>query len=604
MFIEPGNWHSSDDARMSRKSLKPQFFVTRQNGNMVPLIAMDELPSTIGIRNVSRSLSPYDISGMTGIGTYESRHLNYVVDTPETYNKSALVDRSLMASRYAKLVDHHLTSPSVTASLYQAPPKAYGIQEQAPASPLNPMAPSYPASCTSTPVHRGDRNASPVQQPLPQWKDTSALPTKIRSAPGVKEYCSYWLRNGECDYAQQGCLYKHEMPLDRATLERLGHRDIPKWYREKHGLGSYHAVSGTLGVAEESAGARKYNKPEMNNTSWRRGDRTRRVSQGHGDMDGLRSSVGRMGINGHGRDDVRRTMRADGPACPPSTPQMTAQQPIPASTYFANVDRNSNKTNTGRRQIHIQARPMETMQQQQTRQTLADHERYEREQKHRLSVLARMPTDANTSKLIEVEDRPTTAGSSSASVSIISARSTTPNLTPVDIGTPGEVNTAATSTENSASDSENTNVSANAESPKSILDSPVHEPKTPVLKPSVGDEAVRTPRSTPSSARRGAGRERRVQGRRGAVDAGSGRRSAGRRRSAAESEGDVESVGRRSRGSVSGRVGGRKGSLAGSVGGSIAGSAKGVRRGGKGKEKVREKSAKKEMYVDGYDHSD
>lgn len=35
-----------------------------------------------------------------------------------------------------------------------------------------------------------------------------------------------------------GCLYKHEMPLDLATLETLGLRDIPRWYREKHNVPS------------------------------------------------------------------------------------------------------------------------------------------------------------------------------------------------------------------------------------------------------------------------------------------------------------------------------------------------------------------------------
>lgn len=35
-----------------------------------------------------------------------------------------------------------------------------------------------------------------------------------------------------------GCLYKHEMPTDPAMLERLGLRDIPRWYREKYGMPS------------------------------------------------------------------------------------------------------------------------------------------------------------------------------------------------------------------------------------------------------------------------------------------------------------------------------------------------------------------------------
>ena len=35
-----------------------------------------------------------------------------------------------------------------------------------------------------------------------------------------------------------GCLFKHEMPTDPAMLEKLGLRDIPRWYREKYGVPS------------------------------------------------------------------------------------------------------------------------------------------------------------------------------------------------------------------------------------------------------------------------------------------------------------------------------------------------------------------------------
>ena len=60
--------------------LRPQLFVARQNGTMLPLVAVDELPSTLSIQGVLRSLSPH-ISGMTGVGTFNSRHGQYVVDS-------------------------------------------------------------------------------------------------------------------------------------------------------------------------------------------------------------------------------------------------------------------------------------------------------------------------------------------------------------------------------------------------------------------------------------------------------------------------------------------------------------------------------------------
>ena len=57
-------------------------------------------------------------------------------------------------------------------------------------------------------------------------------PSGIVPDPEKKEYCTYWIRTGECDYAQQGCMYKHEMPDDE-KLRALGFRKKPQWWQEK-----------------------------------------------------------------------------------------------------------------------------------------------------------------------------------------------------------------------------------------------------------------------------------------------------------------------------------------------------------------------------------
>ena len=59
----------------------------------------------------------------------------------------------------------------------------------------------------------------------------------IRSRPATKivnhkEYCSYWIRKGECDYTQIGCKYKHEMPVDEETLLSCGFRKVPLWFMD------------------------------------------------------------------------------------------------------------------------------------------------------------------------------------------------------------------------------------------------------------------------------------------------------------------------------------------------------------------------------------
>lgn len=215
--------------------LRPQHFLTRQNGTMVPLVALDELPSTVSLRGVPRTLSSYDVAGMTGLGTVESQHRRYVVDglKPLFHPEQKPAGTDLPTSKYADMETKHDLNSSfkglglrdhVATSTDGPQRKAFGIEETRSALPTN---------------LRNDftRYAASENRPL-TIEDLARHP-----APGVKEYCSYWLRHGECDYAQQGCLYRHEMPLDPATLEKLGLRDIPRWYREKYGLGSYLALS-------------------------------------------------------------------------------------------------------------------------------------------------------------------------------------------------------------------------------------------------------------------------------------------------------------------------------------------------------------------------
>jgi hypothetical protein len=55
---------------------------------------------------------------------------------------------------------------------------------------------------------------------------------RIHPDTNKKTYCSYWIRTGECDYTQQGCRYKHEMP-DLETLNRIGFRDFPLWWKQR-----------------------------------------------------------------------------------------------------------------------------------------------------------------------------------------------------------------------------------------------------------------------------------------------------------------------------------------------------------------------------------
>jgi hypothetical protein len=54
-------------------------------------------------------------------------------------------------------------------------------------------------------------------------------PSGITPDSSKKEYCTHWIRTGECDFEQVGCVYKHEMP-DIDTLRRVGFSKYPSWW--------------------------------------------------------------------------------------------------------------------------------------------------------------------------------------------------------------------------------------------------------------------------------------------------------------------------------------------------------------------------------------
>ncbi|KAG9780432.1 hypothetical protein KCU88_g3706, partial [Aureobasidium melanogenum] len=264
-----------------QQALKPQYFVTRQNGAMVPLIAMDELPIHVQIRGVSRILDPYDIGGMICVGVSESRHQYYVVEALNNTKPLVLERGNVSATTGQKMTEpvktvapvastQMLPPPKPVTLSSTAPPKAFGIEERQPSDATS-------SSCTVSSVsgdgeskiaERGNnQNASPDADTSTAAKETQQRQDQgdigqTKTPVGSKEYCSFWIRRGECDYAQQGCVYKHEMPLDLPTLERIGHRDIPRWYREKYALGSLLVAGGkngpSFGVADPNATQRNW----------------------------------------------------------------------------------------------------------------------------------------------------------------------------------------------------------------------------------------------------------------------------------------------------------------------------------------------------------
>ncbi|KAF2458781.1 hypothetical protein BDY21DRAFT_420731 [Lineolata rhizophorae] len=178
-------------------TLRPQFYLTRGPNHLTPLVAADELPLSVQLRGVPRAMTAElaQVMGMTCVGEASGTGRVYGLESGVLGEVGREHDKKEQALDPAE-------------------------QER------------------NDKAREGSSAQRPDVQSLSHCHFYCALPYTIlarKPDPEKKEYCTYWIRTGECDYTQQGCLYKHEMP-DKATLARIGFRGVPRWWAEKHAV--------------------------------------------------------------------------------------------------------------------------------------------------------------------------------------------------------------------------------------------------------------------------------------------------------------------------------------------------------------------------------
>lgn len=227
---------------------RPQHFITRGDGSITPLIAVDELPESMRIVGVPAIISQAATLNMMNLGVQARSQTKYIVEMPEdsgSGNTSHLSQRS-----------------TTTGGNFQSPGKRVGrvktikTEERKTAAGVNEVEEwrlgvnsiDETQVCVATPLHRENLATFTSTSSLTHSKAAidavvaaHAKSEAIQSprtpkalTPGVfgeKKYCTHWIRWGECDYMQQGCKYRHEMP-DEETLIAIGIRSIPKWYKD------------------------------------------------------------------------------------------------------------------------------------------------------------------------------------------------------------------------------------------------------------------------------------------------------------------------------------------------------------------------------------
>ncbi|KAK4114005.1 hypothetical protein N656DRAFT_797187 [Canariomyces notabilis] len=97
----------------------------------------------------------------------------------------------------------------------------------------------YPSQCTTTTTTTSRPLSLPLPLPLnlPQHQQQQPPPGPQSNQPPPKRakvYCDKWVHEGVCAFTQQGCKFKHEMPLDTATQHTLGlFHGLPAWFKKR-----------------------------------------------------------------------------------------------------------------------------------------------------------------------------------------------------------------------------------------------------------------------------------------------------------------------------------------------------------------------------------
>ncbi|TQN70666.1 hypothetical protein CSHISOI_04808 [Colletotrichum shisoi] len=117
---------------------------------------------------------------------------------------------------YTRLIPADLLPPLMGIPAVQD--GAYGMLALPPPQGLDPQDPA----------------ANPVQPVAFKRRIDHIVASTPTPPKKPKIYCDKWVHEGVCAFTQQGCKYKHEMPLDKATQNSLGlFHGLPAWWKKQ-----------------------------------------------------------------------------------------------------------------------------------------------------------------------------------------------------------------------------------------------------------------------------------------------------------------------------------------------------------------------------------
>ncbi|KAG9193905.1 hypothetical protein G6011_03940 [Alternaria panax] len=223
-----------------------RYYLLRSNamggGMMVPLVPVDQLP--FQLQGIPRQLTHRQISdgGWKLCSETNEAPLALSIQAPTATSFPSHLSPTAKPRYLAP--DHHVriepqTIPvdyyRPTRSSHQLPLVANSAQ-----SPTLVNSPEQPRPKPTTTLDRRssltDTFASIYQKDAQRFGYRVPRPSGIEPDPSKKEYCTHWIKTGECDWTAIGCKFKHEMPSIEKLRELGFVRGIPRWWQEKSAM--------------------------------------------------------------------------------------------------------------------------------------------------------------------------------------------------------------------------------------------------------------------------------------------------------------------------------------------------------------------------------
>ena len=212
---------------------KLRLCLKRKDHHYVPLVAVDELPSWIKLKGVPMSLHSQEVLdlGMSNCG-YHPRTNDDCYQVELSGILAELQPYNVLEGYEAGESSNSQNSSTTDGKVFMAPDKN-GEEWKTDSHPMGKEK-THVKGVQVIPFTPGQFIILNLKQAkvagLKMYPRVPVIKQGTSGTLGRKIYCSYWLRTGNCNFEQQGCKFRHEIPSDEGTRNMIGFRDCPDWW--------------------------------------------------------------------------------------------------------------------------------------------------------------------------------------------------------------------------------------------------------------------------------------------------------------------------------------------------------------------------------------